>query len=147
MTYLSVALGVFFYLKEHGDAPEWLPLTSLIVFIVAFSLGYGPIPWVLMGECFSLEVRAPASGLVTLTNWGFAFIITLAYDPMRIAVKDYGAFWIFGGMCVINFVFCLFVVPETKGKTVQEIAAHFGAPAASTDKKSIEQERNTEQAM
>ena len=46
----TVALGVFFYLKEEGEAPGWLPLTSLMMFIASFSLGYGPIPWVLMGE-------------------------------------------------------------------------------------------------
>uniref|UniRef100_A0A0N7ZAW5 Major facilitator superfamily (MFS) profile domain-containing protein n=2 Tax=Scylla olivacea TaxID=85551 RepID=A0A0N7ZAW5_SCYOL len=145
MALSHIALGVFFYLKEEGEAPGWLPLTSLMVFIAAFSLGYGPIPWVLMGEMFSLEVRAPASGLATLTNWSVSFIVTLAYDPMKMAMHEYGAFWFFGGVCTVSTLFCIFVVPETKGKTVQEISAYFGGPAVTqSQEKPANEERRTE---
>lgn len=126
-----VALGLAFYV----DGLSWLPLTSLIVYIAAFSVGYGPIPWVLMGEMFSLEVRAAASGLAILTNWGTAFIVTLIFDPLQDAIHEYGTYWMFAGICVVNTIFCVMVVPETKGKTLQEIAAHFGGPELKDDTK------------
>lgn len=142
-----VALGVYFYCEQEANgAPSWLPLTSLMLFIAAFSLGFGPIPWVLMGEMFSLEVRAAASGLATLTNWGTSFIITLTYDPMKKSIHEYGAFWFFGGVCIVSTIFCLLVVPETKGKTVQEIAAYFGAPAV-TERKPTNEEPNKEDSV
>lgn len=147
MAISHVALGLFFYLKEQGDAPGWLPLASLMLFIGAFSLGYGPIPWVLMGEMFSLEVRAPASGLATLTNWGVAFIITLTYDNMKTAMHEYGTFWFFGAVCTLSTIFCVTVLPETKGKTVQEIVAYFGGPAVTQTEKPANEERRAEEAV
>lgn len=55
---LSVALGEFFYMKTEDatwakNTLGWLPLLSLVMFILAFSIGYGPIPWLMMGECLS----------------------------------------------------------------------------------------------
>ncbi|XP_045595886.1 facilitated trehalose transporter Tret1 [Procambarus clarkii] len=134
-----VTLDVFFYEKAQDEAKAvsslgWLPLTSLIVYIIAFSVGYGPIPWVMMGELFSLNVREAASGLATMTNWTTSFIITLLFAPLQTAIGPYGVYWVFAGFCAINLIFCLLVVPETKGKTLQEITAYFGAPNTTTKK-------------
>ena len=62
----------------------------------------------------------------------------------QIALHEYGVFWFFGAVCVCSTIFCVIVVPETKGKTVQEIAAHFGAPAVSQEKKPKDEERKAE---
>jgi len=54
-------LGLFFYMKNHGsssvEALAWLPLTSLMVYVVSFSLGFGPIPWLYMGEVLPSQVK------------------------------------------------------------------------------------------
>ncbi|KAK8733783.1 hypothetical protein OTU49_006478 [Cherax quadricarinatus] len=128
-----VALDVFFYEKAQDEAWAvstlgWLPLTSLIIFISAFSIGYGPIPWVMMGELFSLNVREAASSLATMVNWTLSFIITLVFEPLQTAIGEFGTYWLFAGFCTINLIFCVLVVPETKGKTQQEITAYFGGP-------------------
>ncbi|KAG7170313.1 Facilitated trehalose transporter Tret1-like 10 [Homarus americanus] len=77
-----VALDIFFYAMQQdevwaADKLSWLPLTSLIVFVTAFSVGSGPIPWLMMGELFSLNVRESASGLATMVNWSTSFLVTL----------------------------------------------------------------------
>ncbi|XP_042873724.1 facilitated trehalose transporter Tret1-like [Penaeus japonicus] len=133
MTVSLVSLGVFFYLKDNGDvsALGWLPITSLIIFIASFSIGYGPIPWLMMGELFSANVREAAGSLSTMANWSISFIVTLLFEPLQDAIHEYGVYWIFGGVCAINLVFCVLVVPETKGKTLQEITALFGGPVTS----------------
>ncbi|XP_063608383.1 facilitated trehalose transporter Tret1-like [Penaeus indicus] len=133
MTVALVGLGVFFYLKDNGDvsALGWLPITSLMVFIAAFSFGFGPIPWLMMSELFTPNVREAASGLSTMTNWGMSFIVTYFFESMRDAIHEYGVYWLFGGICAVSLVFCLLVVPETKGKTLQEITAMFGGPTTS----------------
>ena len=67
MAICTLLLGIYFYLlNEHDDVSNlgWLPLTSVCVFIVVFSLGYGPIPWMMVGELFphrskDLQVHCP----------------------------------------------------------------------------------------
>ncbi|ROT70590.1 putative solute carrier family 2, facilitated glucose transporter member 8 isoform X2 [Penaeus vannamei] len=135
MSVSIVSLGVFFYIKSSNEsfAQEflgWLPLTSLMIFISAFSIGYGPIPWVMMGELFYPNVKEAAGSMATTLNWTFVFIVTFVFAPLQDAIHDYGAYWLFGGLCAVNFLFCVLFVPETKGRTLQETMAHFGGPAA-----------------
>ncbi|XP_042206693.1 facilitated trehalose transporter Tret1-like isoform X2 [Homarus americanus] len=139
MTLALVALDVYFYEKYWNKDWAvlnlgWLPLVSFIVFVTAFSIGYGPIPWLMMGELFSLNVRGVASSIASMVNWTISFFITLIYEPMQVAIGPYGIYWFFAGCCFINFIFCILVVPETKGKTLQEITAHFGGPVITTKK-------------
>ncbi|RXG62311.1 Solute carrier family 2, facilitated glucose transporter member 12, partial [Armadillidium vulgare] len=82
------ALGVYFYyLKFDADVAAsvgWLPLVSLVLYVIAFSLGYGPIPWLMMGELFSPDVKELAASIALLANWIFAFITTLIYQPLTV---------------------------------------------------------------
>ncbi|RXG61007.1 Facilitated trehalose transporter Tret1 [Armadillidium vulgare] len=75
------ALGVYFYyLKFDAEVAAsigWLPLLSLVLYVIAFSLGYGPIPWLMMGELFSPDVKELAASIALLANWIFAFVTTL----------------------------------------------------------------------
>lgn len=135
-----IAMGVFFYLKEQVttgkvdettlDSLGWLPLTSLIVFIAFFSIGYGPIPWLMMGELLNADVRELASSIAVITNWGLSFVVTLIFAPLQNALHDSGVYWMFAFFCGLSFVFSLLIVKETKGKTLDEIAEMFGGPPA-----------------
>lgn len=66
------------------------------------------------------------------------------YDPLlymtiiffQDAIGDFGAYWLFAGVCVLNLIFCVTVVPETKGKTLEEISAYFGGPVVSSNSNS-----------
>ncbi|XP_066964873.1 facilitated trehalose transporter Tret1-like [Macrobrachium rosenbergii] len=126
-----VALGFFFYEKAIGqaDSLQWLPLVSLMLFITSASIGYGPIPWLMMSELFPRAVVGEASSFSIMTNWSTSFVCTLTFTPLQDVIHDYGVFWMFASVCVVNVAFCVLVVPETKGKTVEEISAYFGAPS------------------
>ncbi|XP_071542331.1 facilitated trehalose transporter Tret1-like isoform X2 [Panulirus ornatus] len=133
MSVSIMALGVFFFEKSQDQEWAasylgWLPLTSLMVFISAFSIGYGPIPWLMMGELFYPSVKEVAGSIATTINWTCVFIITFTFEPLQDALGDYGVYWLFGSFCAINFVFCVTLVPETKGRTLQETTAYFGGP-------------------
>jgi SP family facilitated glucose transporter-like MFS transporter 8 len=86
-----------------------------------FSFGFGPIPWMMMPEIFAPEVKGIAGSSACLFNWLTAFIVTKFYSDMTEAVQSYGTFWIFSLFCAIGIVFVYFLVPETKGKTLDEI--------------------------
>ena len=125
------ALGAFFYIADNlGDEDlakkiELVPIASLSLFVFAFSIGFGPIPWLMMSELFSPEVKSLASSISTTFNWTLAFLVTKFFTTMVAAVTEAGAFWMFGGFTILTFFFCFFFVPETKGKSLDEIQQLF----------------------
>lgn len=131
MTITLVVMGTYFYLSEQGKISpslSWIPVVNLMVFIGFFSIGYGPIPWLMMGELFTAEVKEVAGSMAALFNWGMSFVITVMFSPMQNALNNSGVYWLFAGVCAVNFVFVLVVVQETKGKTIEQITAMFGGP-------------------
>lgn len=78
-------LGGFFYCKSIGmDVSNvgWLPLASFVVYILGFSLGFGPIPWLMMGEILPAKIRGSAASVATAFNWSCTFIVTKAFQDM-----------------------------------------------------------------
>lgn len=117
-------LGFYFFLKERGDDVSqisFLPLLSVVFFIVVFSLGYGPIPWMMVGELFAPEVKGSATGLAVGLNWISVFIVTLCFGFLSTTFGSAVTFWIFAAICSVGTVFTYALVPETKGKTVAQI--------------------------
>lgn len=121
-------LGTFFYLKNTGaDVSNygWLPLAGLVIYVVGFSLGFGPIPWLMMGEILPANVRGSAASLTTAFNWTCTFLVTKTFSDIIASLGNHGAFWMFGGICFVGFFFVLFFVPETRGKSLEDIERKF----------------------
>ena len=102
-----------------------LAIASVVVFIIAFSLGWGPIPWSMMSELLPLKVRGLAGSFATMINWTFAFIITLLFSKYAAKVTPKFAWWSFAIVMAISIVSVLFLLPETKGHKLEEIEEHF----------------------
>ena len=119
------ALGIYMYLqdvqKSDVSSISFLPILSLVVFISTYSVGWGPLPWTVMGEMFSSNVKSKASGITVCMCWFLSFIITKYSDDLQTAFGNYMLYWVFGVFCVISVVFTILVLPETKGKSLQEI--------------------------
>ena len=83
---------------------------------------------------FPQNVRGPASAAASLVNWTCAFAVTVSFASMSAAMGQGGVFFFFAGVCLAAAIFVHELLPETKGKSLEEIAAHFGqegeAPAA-----------------
>ncbi|XP_076245976.1 facilitated trehalose transporter Tret1 [Calliopsis andreniformis] len=126
MSVSLLALGYYFKQKNsESDVSSlgWLPLTSLIVFMIAFSIGLGPIPWMLMGELFSAETKAKASSIAVMLNWFMVFLVTKTFPAMNDELGTDMTFWIFAAVMAGATVFAHFALIETKGKTYPEILA------------------------
>ena len=124
MAAATIAMGVYFYLKDHGGNVSnlgWLPVCSLCVFIVMFSIGFGPVPWLMMGELFSSDIKGVAGSIAGTTNWVLAFIVTKTFVDLRIALGSGETFWLFSGITLVGVLFVFVFVPETKGKSLNEI--------------------------
>ena len=141
-----LGLGIYFQIyippKDSGSASDmvslgsishsvpaktisWLSVLCIVLFNLIWSLAWGPIPWLVMSEIFPLRARGPASSLATMTNWLISFIVTKNYEPMTIALTIQGVYWFFAGWCFLAFIFVYFLMPETKGKPLEEIEALF----------------------
>ncbi|XP_052413321.1 solute carrier family 2, facilitated glucose transporter member 8-like [Carassius gibelio] len=103
----------------------WLAVGSMGLFIAGFALGWGPTPWLVMSEIFPTRVRGLGSALCVLTNWTCAFIVTKTFQNLMDAITSAGTFWMFSALCALNVIFTAIFVPETKGKTLEEIQARF----------------------
>ena len=104
---------------------KWLPLCSLSLFIIAFSLGWGPVPSLIMSEVFPTKARSVASSLSVTTNWLFAFMITKEFMSMQELLGKDGVFMFFGACSIIGSIFVYHYVPETKGKSLEDIELYF----------------------
>ncbi|CAH1376071.1 unnamed protein product, partial [Tenebrio molitor] len=121
-----VLLGAYFYLKTNSfdDAVSylyWLPVCSLMLYIVMYSVGIGPVGWAMIGELFPPQFRTYASGLVSCFCLFLAFILALFFPNIRDIIGMAASFWIFAGSSALGIVFVWLLVPETKGKSLHEI--------------------------
>ncbi|XP_021938182.1 facilitated trehalose transporter Tret1-2 homolog isoform X2 [Zootermopsis nevadensis] len=113
-----------FYLLNQGieiTLMGWLPLIAVNLYIVACSIGFGPLPWFMMPELLSNEAKSWVSSIAVCLNWALAFLVTKFFPIM---INDmgpeatYGTFFI---ICLLGTIFVMIFVPETKGKTREEI--------------------------
>ncbi|CAG5076623.1 Similar to Tret1-2: Facilitated trehalose transporter Tret1-2 homolog (Drosophila simulans) [Cotesia congregata] len=118
-------LGLFFYLKDAAGTQVshvgWLPVFSLVTYMATYGIGLGPLPWTIMGEMFSQEVKSKASTIVVFTNAFLAFIVSKYFIGFAVTYGQYTAFWFSGIICILCILFTVFYLPETKGRSLQEI--------------------------
>ncbi|XP_043719140.1 sugar transporter ERD6-like 7 isoform X10 [Telopea speciosissima] len=120
-----ILVGTSFYLKVQESAPTVAPLLAVIgmmVYIGSFSAGMGVTPWVIMSEIFPINVKGTAGSLSTLVNWIGAWAVSYAFNFLM-SWSSYGTFFIFAAINVIAILFVAKLVPETKGRTLEQIQA------------------------
>lgn len=124
MTVCLAILGYYFRLKDEGSdvsAFGWVPLTSLAFFNIVFSIGYGSVPFTVISEIFPPETKGVASSISIVTHWSLVFAVTKLFPIMETEMGQAATFWTFSCFTAASVAFAYFVLPETKGKTLQEI--------------------------
>ncbi|XP_041985149.1 facilitated trehalose transporter Tret1-like [Aricia agestis] len=118
-------LGTFFLLTrlESSVVPDigWLPLLALIMYFSSYEVGFGSIPNALVGEMFRGNARSTGSALAMTTAWLIGFGVAIGFGSMVKSMGGDVTFWIFSFSCIGAFLFSYKFVPETKGKTLNEI--------------------------
>ncbi|XP_063570583.1 solute carrier family 2, facilitated glucose transporter member 6 isoform X6 [Pongo abelii] len=102
-----------------------VPLLATMLFIMGYAMGWGPITWLLMSEVLPLRARGVASGLCVLASWLTAFVLTKSFLPV---VSTFGLqvpFFFFAAICLVSLVFTGCCVPETKGRSLEQIESFF----------------------
>ncbi|OTF73799.1 Facilitated trehalose transporter Tret1-like protein [Euroglyphus maynei] len=133
------ALGVYYYLadKQPDTAKSlgWLPLVSLVVFIIGFSIGYGPVPWLMVAEITPTDSRAMTSAFATAFNWTCAFLMTKNFELLKDTITTEGTFFSFSAFAIVSIIFVVCMLPETKGKSSEQIAQNFKSSSSSSSSK------------
>ena len=122
---MSISMIVLGASRYFGGFPSYITLICLCFFITGFALGMGPIPWVIMSEVFPTKVRGVASGVTTQVNWFGAFMVMKFYVNMEDSMHSYGCYWFFAAVSLCAVVYVFIFLPETKGKTLEEVEALF----------------------
>ncbi len=118
---MAAAFAAFGSLRLYDAAEDWMSLICVIVFVGAFSLGVNPISWLLIGEIFPLEYRHIGPPLATAFGYICAFVNVKSFVDLRDSFGLEGVFWAFSGVSALGLIFCVVFVPETKGKSLEEM--------------------------
>ncbi|KAI5433069.1 hypothetical protein KIW84_020381 [Lathyrus oleraceus] len=126
-----LVVSISFYLKEYispdSDLYATLSLVSVagvVVMVIAFSLGLGAMSWIIMSEILPINIKGLAGSFATLANWFFSWLVTLTAN-LLLDWSSGGTFTIYTAVCVFTAGFVAIWVPETKGKTLEEIQQFF----------------------
>jgi sugar porter (SP) family MFS transporter len=118
---------------EFGEEYAWLSLVSLIMFVMSFSVGFGPVPWMMIPELSSTRVRSMVASIATAFNWMCVYIVTATVKSIIESLGDADTYWSFSIICATSCCFVWFLLPETKGKSSEQIQQELlaGGAAAS----------------
>src|SRR5215211_2395609 len=121
---MALSLGVLgsaFLFASLSGAVSWIAVGCLLVYIASFAVSIGVVIFIIPSEIFPLKVRGSAMGACLLTNWGTNFVITLTFLSLIEAIGEPGTFWLYALVCVAFWLFAYFFIPETKGRSLEEI--------------------------
>ncbi|KAL9272003.1 Sugar transporter ERD6-like 6-like protein [Drosera capensis] len=131
MTLSLLVVAVSFYVKDAVSDEStlytvccFLAVAGVVAMVVAFSLGMGAIPWVIMSEILPISIKGLAGSIATLANWFCAWIVTLTANIM-LNWNSGGTFTVYMLVSAFTVAFVTIFVPETKGRTLEEIQRSF----------------------
>jgi SP family galactose:H+ symporter-like MFS transporter len=134
---LLVVGAAFFSIGSAGAAlgpnvAGIVTLVALVVFIISFAFSLGPVVWTVISEIFPGRVRGRAVAVATAINWGAAFLISEFFLTLIDAVGVSFTFWLFALFCLLGLVWVYRRVPETKGRSLEQIERSWSVPQAET---------------
>ncbi len=111
-----IAIGALAFLKIIGIST----LVFIIIYTASFMMSWGPICWVLISELFPNKIRGKAVAVAVAAQWAANYLISSTY-PAMMEFSSGLTYWFYGLMSILSFIFVWKMVPETKGKTLEEM--------------------------
>ncbi|MCO5316228.1 MAG: sugar porter family MFS transporter [Solirubrobacterales bacterium] len=122
-------LGVAFLGGVDQTLSTVIAVLSLMLFVSSFAISLGPIFWLLNAEIYPLGSRGKAASAGTMTNWFFNFLVSLTFLPLIDLLGQSGTFWLYAAVGLFTLWFCFRFVPETRGKSLEQIDEIFARRA------------------
>jgi MFS family permease len=121
MAVALAALAFTFHTSTSAGSVATLSVACLMVFVGSFAIGLGPIFWLLIAEIYPLRVRGLAMSVATTANWGSNLVVSLTFLTLVEALGPANTFWLYALVAVAGWYFAFRLVPETRGRTLEEI--------------------------
>src|SRR5579859_974759 len=134
----AVALGLVGWMFRTQQNGVGL-LVCVVLFIAAFAMAMGPIGWLFCSEIFPNKVRGRAMSVAAFTVWVCCYIVAQTFPMLNDspAVGPAVTFWVYAGVSLLSFVFVLAMIPETKGRTLEQIEAMWSRPAIPSPERKV----------
>jgi sugar porter (SP) family MFS transporter len=98
-----------------------LAIVGLLIYTGSFAIGLGPVFWLLIAEIYPLRIRGAAMSVASMANWAANFVVTVSFLTLLNAISGVGVFFLFGFLTLVSLLYFWRKVPETKGRSLQEI--------------------------
>jgi len=115
-------LGTSYFFELKGLAI----LVLVMLAIATYAMTLAPITWVVLSEIFPNKIRGAAMAVATTALWSACFVLTYTFPILNKLLNASGTFWLYGFICLSGFLFILKKLPETKGKSLEEIEREIG---------------------
>jgi sugar porter (SP) family MFS transporter len=119
-----IVLGLAFSLPQLSGGKGWIAVASLMAYVGSFAVGLGPVFWLVLSEIYPLRIRGRAMSVGTAANWGANLIVALSFLTLTQVMGKAATFGLYGAVSIGGWLFAFFLVPETKGKTLEQIEAY-----------------------
>lgn len=105
----------------HGGVQGWPMLALVLAAIACYAMSLAPVTWVVISEIFPNRIRGAAMSVAVMALWLACFLLTYTFPMLNAKLGSAGTFWLYGAICVLGTAFIFFQLPETKGKTLEQI--------------------------
>ena len=95
------------------------------MFLFGNNIGLGPVPWLMNAEVFAEEAKGTSSSLATVTHWTAVFVVTRFAADLQEALSPAGSYFLWASFAALAVVYVKVLVPETRGKSPEEMRTHF----------------------
>ena len=116
---VSLAVIAIAFFTHHFEG--YLILVFILIFIASFAVSIGPVAWVVIAEIFPNKLRSKAMSVAIVSLWTFTFLVSLTFPVILDRLGGGAAFAMFGIMCLLLLFYVIFRLPETKGKSLEEL--------------------------
>jgi SP family arabinose:H+ symporter-like MFS transporter len=123
---MAGSLVVLAMALRFAAIPVGVMLGSVLFYVAFFAVGLGPAVWVYIAEIFPTRLRGQASGLATTALWTACLAVTLTFLSIVEALGTANAFLLYAGLSLVTFLFVWRFVPETHGRSLEEIEGAWG---------------------
>ena len=117
MAFLYLLIGYSFYIDQGG----WVVVFLVLANVMFYSFTLAPLLWVVLSEIFPTRIRGAAMSIAALAHWVGNFTLTYSFPTIKENLGWANNFWLYGVICAIGFVVLYLVLPETKGKSLEQI--------------------------
>ena len=114
---IYVVLGTSYFFSLSG----WAILFLVVLAIACYAMTLAPVTWVILSEIFPNRVRGTAMSVATFALWSACFVLTYTFPILNNALNASGTFWLYSAICLFGFIYLFKKLPETKGKSLEEI--------------------------